>query len=309
LNDYVNSEKLKGKSRRWYTNIKYLLKRFNEYLTINNLSLKEVRLKDAGDFQEYLSNIKSRYDKEFTRGSIIHIITAVKGFYNYLKERHIIYNNPFRYLDVMRLEEKVLRHLLKEKELAEYLDKFLDFDKQIDVRKAISIYKSHAISELMYSTGMRISEVSILKPDDIDLEKGIVKITGVKDKKERYGFLNDYAKGILREYLRLKDMLMWYPNRTGGEYLFGCKHSSLYKWFNNILKNMDSSIHFTTHSFRHCFGYHLLRRGCEIRYIQALLGHEDIKSTQVYTNVDKEDLKEVLDECHPRKMRIKDEKI
>ena len=92
--------------------------------------------------------------------------------------------------------------------------------------------------------------------------------------------------------------------------LFGVNGESLGYLFNKELKKVCNSLslpELTSHSFRHSMGYHLLRAGCDIRYIQELLGHKRLKNTQIYTRVDKDDLREVVDKYLPRSIRSKDE--
>jgi site-specific recombinase XerD len=163
------------------------------------------------------------------------------------------------------------------------------------------------VAELMYATGLRIAEVADLKPADIDFEKGLVHVHAGKMGIDRVCFLHDYAALLVRLYLdEFRDLTFNRWNRENGHLLFGTKWSNFEKTINKVLKRVSQDMGrppFTSHKFRHCLGFHLLRSGCDVRYIQAILGHKLLRNTEVYTQVDKDALQEVFERCHPRTYR------
>jgi site-specific recombinase XerD len=198
------------------------------------------------------------------------------------------------------------KDLLKEDEMQHLLDELARYDKETHLSRMITRYRAHVIAELQYATGMRISEVARLKVEDVDCEKGIVHIKG-KGKREQIGFLNPYASQILKIYKdRMRSLLFSELNDKNGTLLFGITRQGLGEVVNATLHKAAKQCGykgFTSHKFRHCMGYHLLRAGCNIRYIQQLLGHKQLRTTEVYTMVDKESLKAVLHRCHPRNIK------
>jgi integrase/recombinase XerD len=170
------------------------------------------------------------------------------------------------------------------------------------------LYKAHVIGELMYSTGMRVNEVASLKEKDINFYRGIVTVYDSKTGKKREAILNTFAGKVVEIYVnQTRPFVMFGKNNADTALLFGAK-TNLRTWLNGILDRESKNLglgKFTTHNFRHAVGYHLLRGGCDIRFIQEILGHEALHSTQVYTKVDKEDLKNVIDTYHPRTMRAR----
>jgi site-specific recombinase XerD len=306
--DYLNS----GFAKQTAAKKVRELKRFFTYLIENGLTLNELRVKHAQGYQGWLIE-KGRLDgARYKTGSIACLMKAALAFYEFLKKKSIIYSNPFNDIEKIKQEKKIPENLLKEKHMNKLLEKLSHFDEDKSIRKQVQKYKTHVIAELMYSTALRISEVAALTVKDIDLERGVVYVEQGKGDKRRECFLNDYAKEVLRLYLKEFYPLVLTGNHNK-ELLFGSGESRLGKMINKELKNTCKKLglrNITSHGFRHSVGFHLLRSGCDIRHIQALLGHDRLKNTEIYTRVDKRDLKEVLDKYHPRKMRsIKNEEL
>ncbi len=168
-------------------------------------------------------------------------------------------------------------------------------------------YRTHVLCELIYSTGLYISEVVELCLTDVDLKRGVVK-RGVKEY-----ILNEYTRNVLQIYIeKMRPVILGDHLHTHRqERLFGCGDNSLPKAVNEVLKREWSSSGlsegaaqpFTTKQLRHAMAFHLLRGGCDIRYIQEIIGHKNINNTQVYIQMDKEGLKSVIDNFHPRVLK------
>ncbi|MCD4670305.1 MAG: tyrosine-type recombinase/integrase [Actinomycetia bacterium] len=303
INDFTEYEILRG--YKSFKKIKYFLKIYFKYLDQTGLEITRIKHKDAQNFQGWLSTLTNdKGNVHYAVKTVLDIVNVVMNFYNYLKVIHLVYANPFRGIKLLKLEKTLPKNLPDEKQMNKYLKKFKHFWEQKDTRNARFTYKTHVIAELMYSSGLRIDEVAKLKVEDIDFDRGIIVLKEGKGGKERNVYLGEYALKVLQVYIReMRDVV----NMTVfSSNLFGVKDGrnleySLNKRLNDTAK--ETGLHkFTSHYFRHCIGYHLLRRGCDIRYIQLILGHEDLKSTMIYTKVDKKDLKNELDKYHPRQL-------
>ena len=144
--------------------------------------------------------------------------------------------------------------------------------------------------------------------DDIDFIRGIIHIRSGKGDIPRVAYLNEYAKEVLRIYLtKIKDIIFRF-NNNNTDTIFGVQHKTIGDLISHELAPICKSLNLpkqTSHNYRHSLGTHLLRSGCDVRYVQEILGHKRLKNTEMYIRVDKEDLKKVLDKFHPRQMRQK----
>jgi site-specific recombinase XerD len=159
----------------------------------------------------------------------------------------------------------------------------------------------------MYATGLRVSEVAALKVSDIDFDRGTLTVREGKGGYQRTALLNQFARDVLELYMRdLRARLFTLSHEANRELLFGARWAWFGIWVNKELARACAELELPamrSHGFRHALGYHLLRSGCTIRYIQSILGHKHLRNTEVYTRVEKEDLKRVVDICHPRKWK------
>ena len=259
------------------------LNKFNKLL--KNKNVKEITKKDI---QYYLKEI----NKNQKARSISRNISSLKSFYKYLKINKIISINPMDQINNPKTK-KALPKVLSEEEINNLLDIKLktDFD-----------YRNKAMLELMYSSGLRVSELINLNVNDIDLENDTVKIFG-KGSKERIIPLNDYAKEALEEYIMVHRKELFKHGENN--FLFLNNHGNkmtrqgFFKILQKIAKEKEIKTEFSPHTLRHSFATHLLKYGADLRSIQELLGHSDISSTQIYTHVTNEKLEKDYKEYHP----------
>jgi site-specific recombinase XerD len=311
---YLEEEKLKGHSEQGIINLKSEVPHVIEYLEENNLLPGEVRIKQAYAYQGWLiERGTKKQGRKYSNRTICAYISSASNFYEYLKRIGMVPDNPFKEIRKVRCEKKLPRNILKEKEMNRFLKELSYFDKEQGLKRKITRYKVHVAAELMYATGLRISEVADLRVEDIDIKRGVVIVKQGKGGVSRLAWLNYYTCSVLKLYIeRMRPVIFNEWNERNNHLLFGVKWSWFIKVVNKTLQKVAKSTGlagFTSHGFRHAVGYHLLRAGCNIRYIQQILGHKRLKNTEVYTKVDKEDLKEVLDTYHPRKFkRVQDEK-
>ena len=291
-------------AKRRTANAKSGLRIFFEYMARTGLDYRRLRARDAQAFQEHLTTQADEDDGavHYRKASVAQIVGRLTAFYEYLRRRKLAPSNPFKAIVRVRTERALPRNILDEAKLAGLLRHLRNWNAGRDVRERRRLYRAHVISELMYSTGARIDEIAKLRPEDIDFDRGLVRVEDSKRCAIRAAILNSYAEKVLRLYVeRLRECCM--DRDSNRELLFGSR-SNIKLAFNRVLNRESRSLglgEFTSHNFRHCVGYHLLRGGCDIRYIQDILGHKELYSTQVYTKVDREDLRNVIDAYHPRR--------
>ncbi len=305
--EYLEEESLRGHTEKGLRLLRAKVPKVFEYLEQIDLRVSEMKVSEAQGFQGWLLETGKKDGGKYQKSTILTYIKVAASFYEFLKRSGIVYSNPFKEIKRVREEKKLPRNILKEKQMALLLEALSKWDEEKGLKRQITAYKVHVIAELQYSTGLRISEVADLKPEDIDFEKGIINVREGKGGVSRTCWLNDYSKELIKLYLeKARSLTFSQWHERNGELLFGTPWFSLEKLVNKTLNKVSAILglgRVTSHGFRHALGYHLLRAGCNIRHIQQILGHKHLKNTEVYTKVEKEDLKELLDTFHPRQFR------
>jgi integrase/recombinase XerC len=302
VHDFLAEEALKPVLSTSIKNLESKLKKLESYLKENELEVHELGVKQAQGFQGWLKEQNNKCCKN----TIATLVIAAARFYEYLKKRKVVATNPFSEIKRVRLDAGIPKNILSPKDANRLLEELSDFNKGQDFYERVRLYRLHVLAELLYSTGIRISEAAGLKISDIDVERGTVQVFDRKSRKKRVCFLNEYAKGVMKLYLEKMRKWIFFANNYKNGKLFGAAGNRLSIALNEELKKACNKLKITvitSHSFRHMVGSHLLKAGCDLRYIQELLGHERLRSTQVYTRVEKEDLRAVLDSCHPRQFK------
>ncbi len=239
-------------------------------------------------------------------------LAALRSFFSFLLREEIIFKNPFKGLSAPR-RGRYLPKILSVKEVARLLEAPLK-NSSLEKPKSASrkawvtyvIKRDIAILELLYSTGMRVNELVELAEAQVNLLSGIARVRG-KGKKERLCPLGTYAEKALRDALKSRDMVVislqlgkskklpLFLNRQGGK----LTARSIERMMKKYLICCGLSSELTPHSLRHSFATHLLDGGAELRAVQELLGHASLSTTQIYTHISIERLKEVYDKAHP----------
>lgn len=261
------------------------------------LSVLEVGITEALQFQSDFSQRLSANGQQVSTGTLVNYIKAARRFFDYLVATERRTDNPMRELRYPRLGVHLSRNVLSEAQMGQLLRRLAQF-------KNLREYRTHVVAELLYATGLRIAEAGALTAADLDLRRQMLQVKHGKDGKSRTAFLGSYSAEVLQVYLDTgrQKLLGRYP-RTRQDVLFGTTKARLAEAVNAELEKLCRELDLpviTTHGFRHSLGTHLLRSGCDMRHIQAILGHEALGTTQIYTRVDKEDLKRSLDAFHPR---------
>ena len=259
------------------------LKYYMDYF--NNKSIKKIDKKDITNF------IESLKDKDLNEKTINHIIGTVKGLHNYFSLYHDVANVCE---NIVRLKtKKTLPKVLTIEEVELILD--------IELKTPFD-YRNKAMLELMYSSGLRVSELLNLTVNDIDFEQDLVKVFG-KGSKERIIPIGDYALKALAKYIcEYRNSLIKLPT----DILFLNNHgkkmsrSGFFKIINKIAEEKNIKKEISPHVLRHSFATHMLECGADLRSIQELLGHENMSTTSIYTHVRSDLLRRQYDEFHPR---------
>ncbi|MFH1074485.1 MAG: tyrosine recombinase XerC [Candidatus Firestonebacteria bacterium] len=226
--------------------------------------------------------------KKYGKASIERKLATLKSFFFYLKKENIVKIDPTENVSFPKKDKKLPR-FLEALEMNRFLDS-IKGDKEED-------FRDRAILEMLYSTGIRVSELTGLNMQSVDLTNRLVRVYG-KGSKERIVPIGDKAKEALSAYLSKKavDSEELFLNHKKKRLDTRTVRHILDKWS----KSSKLGKHISPHSIRHSFATHLLDAGADLRSVQELLGHASLSTTQIYTHVTREKLKSVYDKAHPR---------
>jgi integrase/recombinase XerD len=280
--DYLYIEK--GLSQNTVKAYEVDLLAFMSWITDHtNLDIKNIKEDSINKYISYLFKTKLK------SSSVNRKISSIKSFYLFLIKKSIVATSPISEV-ISPKQEKYLPSSMSEDEV----DKLLNSpDSNIKIEK-----RDKAMIEMLYATGMRISELVNLKITDVDMQRCLVKVLG-KGSKERLIPFGEEAYEALNNYLSDRDESsskeIFLSNRK-------TKISRVAFWHRIKLylvrENLKQTI--SPHTLRHAFATHLLNRGADLRSVQLLLGHSDLSTTQIYTHIAKQRLSDVLKKHHPR---------
>ena len=222
-----------------------------------------------------------------------HLI-AIRGFYKYLIKEKRLGTNPVKEVDIPKMGQ-ALPKIMSIPEVESLLDAG-DLTKPKGVRDV-------AMMEIMYGAGLRVSELILLKLQDVNLEAGLVRVMG-KGSKERIVPLGSKAKAITRQWVDLTRPLVL--KQIPSLYLFVARagkpmtRQAFWKIIKKYALLAGISQNITPHTLRHSFATHLLEGGADLRSVQTMLGHSDISTTQIYTHISRDYLIKMHQKFHPR---------
>lgn len=281
LNYIVFEKGLSDRTKNSYQND---LNVYKEFLNNRNKnSINSITDKNIKDF------LKERSNEEST--TIAHNLTVIKNFHSYLYKQNIVSKDISEFIDRPKLKKALPKTLS-----IEDIDKLLDIE--LDSPFA---YRNKAMLELMYATGLRISELINLELNDINLLEGSLKVMG-KGSKERFVPIGDYAIKYLKLYLDNRSELV----KTNTNKLFLNNHGKpisrqgFFKILKKLLHEKGLNEEASPHTLRHSFATHLINRGADLRSVQEMLGHSDISTTRIYTEINDENVKNEYKKYHPR---------
>ena len=276
---------------------KHTIKAYNSDILSFLVWLGERSVSDvsAKDIKEYLLYIQQF---NFCKTTTARKVASLRTFYRYLYRERLIENNPALTIQAPK-RGKTLPQFLTEKEIEKIFNNM-----KIDTPAG---YRNRTILELLFATGMRVSELSNLNFSNLNLEENEIKVFG-KGAKERIVLVSDRAKNLLINYINTARKLICpaseeqnsdspvFINKNG----YRLQTQSIRIAINDTVSNIELPKHVTPHVFRHSFATRLLENGADLRVVQELLGHSSISNTQIYTHVTTERLKSAYSAAHPR---------
>lgn len=266
----------------------------NDLVELVNFINDETKSVSAIDFFTLREYITTLYDKNLTKTTIERKISTIKSFFKFLSQKGIVEENPARMIKFPKKEKKLFK-VFNIDDLFNLLE--------IPDKSTPSGLRDALLMELMYGTGVRVSELVGIKLDDIDFEGLRLRVRG-KGKKERMIPLADFHIDFIKKYLSVRDqMLTGKTIKTDKLFInkFGTALSdrSVRRIVEKYLKIAGLPLDFSPHSFRHSFATHMLESGADLRTIQSLLGHSSLSTTQKYTHLNLSDILRIYDEAHP----------
>lgn len=248
------------------------------------------------DYEFIKGYLVELYNRKLSRNSIARKLSSLRSFYKYLFNNELIKTNPFKYVVTPKKEKKLPKYL--------GIEEIEDIFNMPDIKTQLG-QRDKVILEVLYATGIRVSELVNIKLEDIDFNRLEIRILG-KGSKERivsFGqycfdainlFISDGREILLNKHNKMSDYLI--INEKGNK----ITTRGVELLIDNIVKKVGLNKHISPHMLRHSFATHLLNNGCDILTVKELLGHESIETTQIYTHVSNEHLRDVYLKCHPR---------
>lgn len=245
--------------------------------------------------------IRRRQHDKVKASSLSRELVAIRNFFQYLKESNYIAKNVTENLDLPKIGMKLPKYLTM-KEVDLLLSEFPEREEQTNLSKAKQL-RNLAMVHLLYASGLRVSELVNLKINDINLQSGSVLAFG-KGAKERYVPIGKFAIAAVEKYysearsilLGTKKSLYAFVGRGDRP----VTRQSFWKFLKELARARGISKTISPHVLRHSFATHLLENGADLRSVQLMLGHADISTTQIYTHVSRDHLREMHKKFHPR---------
>jgi integrase/recombinase XerD len=292
-NDYLDSfiDNIwaeQGLSKNTLISYEHDIKGFLLYLQKHNISIISVEQSDINSF------VSIRFSKGISSRSNMRLISSLKKFFLYLLSHNIIKKNPAEDIESPK-NIKSLPHTLD----VDNVDKLLSAP---DLKNRIGV-RDKAMLELLYACGLRVSELVNLKLSQVMMESSYLRVMG-KGSKERIIPINDYAVSFLKNYIDEYRSDFSINKKSNSLFLTNRGKEMTRQSFWNIIKKyaLKAGIHehLSPHTLRHAFATHMINNGADLRVVQILLGHNDLATTQLYTHIAKNELKEIHCKNHPR---------
>jgi integrase/recombinase XerC len=298
------------------TNQRNLIKRFTEYLQIErNYSTYTIVYynQDIEEFVKFMGRqsidnfteitytdvrlyLTELFKQKLVRKSVARKISSLRSFYKFLMREHEIKDNPFALVSLPKKEQRIPQFLYEDE--LQKLFHVSDLDTPLGQR-------NQAILELLYATGIRVSECCKLQLGDIDFTVGTILVNG-KGNKQRYVPFGSFASDAIETYVQNGRKKLILKSKAPSTSLFlnfrggTLTPRGVRLLLHDLIEKASMSIHISPHVLRHTFATHMLNEGADLRTVQELLGHSHLSSTQIYTHVTKDRLKTIYMNHHPR---------
>ena len=244
------------------------------------------------EVREFLANLR---EKNYRKTTIVRKLATIRSFYKFLLKKGYVVTNPMTDIETPKVEKR--------------LPRFLGIEEIVTLLGApqgdsFQSSRDRAILETLYSTGLRVSELTALNVSDIDLQGGIIKARG-KGSRERMVPIGENATEKLTRYLDVRSKILrinsddsdaLFLNRFGDR----LSSRSIRKILDKYIRQTGLDERTSPHTLRHSFATHLLNQGANLRIVQELLGHKHLSTTQIYTHVTTTNLKKAYEEAHPQ---------
>lgn len=256
----------------------------------DNLSVDEIDTKKFGQYLYFIQKIN------YTKTTVARKIASIRAFYRFLYQEEIIEHNPADAIHAPK-QPKSLPNFMSEDEVENIL-------RNVKIETPAG-FRNRVILELLWVSGMRISELSGLNYENLNLEQNEIRVFG-KGAKERIVLIPDKTKENLKGYINSVSDLICKTEKKPDSPVFinyngyRLQNQSIRKALNEVVQKIELPKKVTPHVFRHSFATRLLENGADLRIVQELLGHTSISNTQIYTHVSSGRLKSVYDDAHPR---------
>ena len=265
------------------------LTKYNNFLEEKKINYLKITKDEVREYLKHLDKM------EYKNRSIAKNISSIRSFYRYLISIEKLEKNIFASIKNPKLDKKLPNYV---SELD--MEKILNFPNEKDYKKTIYTNRDLLIIEMLYDTGCRVEELSNIKLKDINKNEKSIKVLG-KGSKERIVFFGEYTTDTLEEYLKDRENIL---DGKKSEYLFVSKKSGslttrrISQIIDSIMNEVAIKNNVTPHTLRHTFATHLLNHGADLRSVQELLGHSSLSTTQIYTHVSNERLRQVYLDAH-----------
>ncbi|MCD4820417.1 MAG: tyrosine recombinase [Candidatus Cloacimonetes bacterium] len=295
IEQYLRTQNSRGLSSHTMRAYESDLKQFHDYL-----------LKYFEDGKVILTEINRIFLRDFLRNQSIagnsnrtlsRKSTTIKNFFNFCMKNEFIQKNPAKFLKIPKFEKKLPLHFTK-----------IEIEDLLNIPDLTSKFgiRNKAILELIYSCGLRISEVSDCTISRIDFQNKLIKIMG-KGMKERIVPIGKIASSSIKKYFKIRSKFV---SKDSSETFFLSKSGKkltpdeLREILNNYIRLIAKTKGYSPHSIRHSFATHLLSNGADLRAVQEMLGHSNLSTTEIYTHLSIKDLKDVYEKTHPRNKKL-----
>lgn len=250
---------------------------------------------DKNELSAYINSLHQHYKPKTAKRKI----ACLKAFYRYMEIEEIIEINPFHKITIKYKEPITLPKTIPIATVKDILR--YSYFRLVSAQSSYqykSALRNVIIIELLFSTGMRVSEVSNLKRKSLELQSNTIYISGKGSKERIMCIANDKVSRLLKEYIEIcgSDNDCVFVNKLGNRY----SEQSVRSMINDYAEAAGAEMHITPHMYRHTFATALMDENVNIRYIQQLLGHSSITTTQIYTHISTNKIRHILEENHPR---------
>jgi integrase/recombinase XerD len=289
LEDYLYQLRIqRGLSENTITSYRQDLKAFGAFLHEQQLTLQAI------DRTQLTLWLAQRQNEGKASSSVAHMITSLRRFFAYLSQEKIIDNDPMQQVKPPKKQAK-LPVVLSVQEIDQLLE-------HTQAKDALSL-RNRTLLEVMYATGLRVSELVNLKQSNLRLELGLIQTIG-KGNKERIIPIGDVATTWVNRYfqearpllIKEQEVAEIFVNDRGK----ALTRQGVWKIIKQLVKEAGIDKNVSPHTLRHSFATHILENGADLRIVQELLGHADISTTQIYTHISNERLTDIYQRYHPR---------